>query len=176
MSNSWAGMVAKSITSKKRPKIFWNIFFSIGIFIVMIGMCLCFYQVVCERFSYDSEQLFVEYKNGCLTTDTDSFKIPKNDNQEIKIKKLLQYQYVEAGEKITLTISKISGDLLKVEHLDEVVYEVESTPITPIIIACIFLVFPILGFCIFMLVVVNIKSPGKRIAKFQNQFLLRFYK
>ena len=174
MSNSWSGFVAKSITSKKRPKSFWNIFFIIAIIIVLSVMCVFIYQVASEHFKHDSEQVFVEYKNGYLTTDSNSFKIHENDKQEIKISKLIQL--VDEGDKITLTISNLSGDLLEIKYLNEIVYKKEPIPIAPTVIMCVFLVFPMLGFFIFMLVVTNMKSPGKKIAKIQNQFLLKFYK
>ena len=174
MSNSWSGFVAKGITSKKRPKIFWNIFFTVLIFITLSAMSVFVYQLASEHYKHDSEQVFIAYKNGYLTTDVDSFKISKSDRQEIRIYNLIQS--VDTGEKITLTISNISGDLLEVEYLDELVYKKELTPIIPTAMACVFLVFPMLVFFIFMLVVTNMKSPGKQIAKIQNKFLLRFYK
>lgn len=44
------------------------------------------------------------------------------------------------------------------------------------IIALALLVCPLLGFCIFMLIVTNIKKPSKRIDKIQRTYLLRMHK
>ena len=48
--------------------------------------------------------------------------------------------------------------------------------VAPAIFAIVIFVCPLLGFCIFMLIVTNIKKPSKRIEKIQKQYLLRFYK
>ena len=37
-------------------------------------------------------------------------------------------------------------------------------------------VCPLIIFCIFMLVITNIKNPSKRIDKIQRKYMLRFYK
>ena len=173
MSNPWSGHVAKGIKSKKRPRIFWNVFFSIVIAVILLVMLIFAYQIASECLKYDSVQIFVEYENGYLITNVDSFEIHEYDKQEIEISKLLGM--VDTGEKITLTISRISGELLEVKYLNDVVYKKVPTPIIPTIVAMFLLVFPMLGFCIFMLIVTNIKNPSKRIDKIQSKFLLRFY-
>lgn len=174
MSNPWAGQLAKNITSKKRSRLFWNVFFSILILGVVFAMSCFVYQVVAERCTYDSEQIFIEYKNEWLTTDVSSFKIPESDKQEIKISNLTKI--VNSGETITMTVSSVSGELLEVKFQDDKVYKRQLTPIMPTVVVSIVLVIPMLAFMIFMLVVTNIKHPSKRIDKIQRQFLLRFYK
>ena len=37
------------------------------------------------------------------------------------------------------------------------------------------IIIPLLGYFVFMLVVTNIKNPGKKIDKLQREYLLRFY-
>lgn len=174
MSNPWSGMLAKSINSKKRSRTFWNMFFSLGIIIILTCMSVFVYQIMCDYSNYESEQIFIEYKDGHLVTDACSYEIPKVEKQEINIRELIET--VKNGEKITLSISKISGEVLEVKYLSKEVYKKERTPIIPTVVACVLLILPILSFFIFMLVVTNIKKPGKRIDKLQKKFLLRFYK
>ena len=174
MITPWAGQVAKHIMSKKRPRSFWNVFFSVGIFLILFFVSTPYFKMVSERVTYTTSQTFIEYKDGHLYTDVDSFKIPEQDQQEVEIITFLKA--VDNGDEITLTISKISGELLEVEFLNKVVYKKMPTPIAPTVIFSIILVLPILAFCVFMLVVTNIKHPGKRIDKIQKQFLLRIYK
>ena len=171
MSNPWSGMIAKTITSKKRSRLFWNLFFYSVIFVIALAMSVFVYQIVSDHSKYDEEQIFIEYKNGYLITDIASFKTPKNEEQEINIKTLIQS--VNSGDKICLTISKVSGDLLEVKHNNNSIYKKATTPILPTVLASFILVFPILGFCIFMLFVVNIKNPSEKIDKIQRRFLLR---
>ena len=101
MSNRWiAGQTAKLLTSKKRPRSFWNILYS----------CLTALVLLCGAY-------FV-------------------------------YQMCNGAEE-----QLVAG-----------------------IMALVLLVCPLLGFCIFMLVVTNIKNPSKKIDKIQRSYLLRIHK
>ena len=46
----------------------------------------------------------------------------------------------------------------------------------PFIALLAIFVCPLIIFCIFMLVITNIKNPSKRIEKIQRKYMLRFYK
>lgn len=94
-----AGNIAKAITSKKRPRRFWNIFFSSLIAVLLF---------------------IVTYLVYCICTS--------------------------------------SGEAL----------------ISVIVVLSVFVV-PAIGFCVFMLVVTNIKNPSRKIDKLQREYLLRFY-
>ena len=174
MSNGWlAGQIAKSVTAKKRPRWFWNVFFGILITLIVLSITYGFFQVAAHHFNHSEEHVFVEYKDQYLVTQTNSFVIVEEEKQDISIGRLLKK--VKSGNTIVLTVSDISDELLEVSYLDEVVYRRELSSMTVFIVFCFVLVFPILGFGIFMLVVTNIKNPSKRIDKIQSQFLLRFY-
>ena len=93
-----AGNIAKAITSKKRSRKFWNIFFSSSIAALV---------------------LLASY---------------------------MYYMCISSGEDMLLSIVLTS-----------------------------LIVIPLLGYFVFMLVVTNIKNPGKKIDKLQRTYLLRFY-
>lgn len=61
MSNPWAGKVAKSITSRRRSKSFWNSFFGIIIAIIVVAMSFFAYQAACDHLIYSTVQLY-----GCM--------------------------------------------------------------------------------------------------------------
>ena len=58
MSNWWAGQVAKGITGVKRPRAFWNIFFSGVIIIILMVMLVFIYQIMSDYSANESEQIF----------------------------------------------------------------------------------------------------------------------
>ena len=174
MVNPWAGKLAKDITSKKRTSTFWNIFFVVMILIILVCMACFIYQAISDRRAYSSVQSFVEYKDGRLVTDGATFNIPEAEKQEVRINKLTLK--VKTGDSITLKISNLSGELLEVQYDGDTVYKKEPTPIIPAMIMFPILILPILAFLVFMLVVTNIKSPGPKIKKIQDSYLLRFYK
>ena len=169
----WIGPCARSLGSKKRTRTFWNIFFIVSIVIVLFAMSCFVISVASDHLYYESEQMFVEYKNGILITDVGSFNVATEKNQEIKIDNLVKN--VNEGDNITVTVSKIKNQVLEVKCSDKVVYKKIPTPIMPTVIASAVLVIPMLVFFVFGLVVVNIKNPGKRIAKIQKKYILRFY-
>ena len=174
MSNGWvAGQIAKSITSKKRPRWFWNVFFGTCIALIVIGVLYIFGQTSVDYFKHSEAHVFVEYKENQLITESGSFKVVGEEKQDVSIRKLIKK--VKSGDTVILTISDISDELLEVKYSDEVVYKQKLSSMTVFIVFCFILVFPILGWGVFMLVVTNIKNPSKRIDKIQSQFLLRFY-
>ena len=69
MSNSWVGGLAKIITSRKRTKKFWNIFFVTIIMLILLALSAFLYQLVAENVTYQSEQTFIEYTDGQLITE-----------------------------------------------------------------------------------------------------------
>ena len=174
MSNGLvAGRIAKSITSKKRPRWFWNVFLGTLIAIIVITLSCGFIQVASDTFNHREEHIFVEYKENQLITESGSFKVVEEEKQDVSIRKLIKK--VKSGDTVILTISDISGELLEAKYLNDVVYKQKLSSMTVFIVFCFILVFPILGLVVFMLVVTNIKNPSKRIDKIQSQFLLRFY-
>lgn len=46
----------------------------------------------------------------------------------------------------------------------------------PFIALLAIFVCPLIIFCIFMLIITNIKNPSKRIEKIQRKYMIRFYK
>ena len=174
MSNPWSGKVAKSIASVRRPRSFWNVFFGVVIGVVLVGTTVLMLQILTDYVKYDAEQIFVEYKDGYLVTNTDTFKIPSVDKQEIKIDKLKGS--VAEGERIILTISKLSNELLEAKYNEKVVYKKTITPLVPALVGWLIVVFPMLVLCVFMLIITNIKKPGKRIERIQRKFILKIHK
>ena len=168
-----SGQIAKSITSKKRPRSFWNVFLGTLIALIVIPLSCGFMQVASDTFYHREEHIFVEYKENQLITEFGNFKIVEEEKQDVSIQKLIKK--VKSGDTVILAISDVSGELLEVKYLNDVVYKQKLFSMTVFIVFCFILVFPILGLCIFMLVVTNIKNPSKRIDKIQSEFLLRFY-
>jgi len=173
MGNPWSGKLAKSVCSKKRTRTFWNVYF--GVFLAVIFICMSgfSYQAASDYIKYEKEEIFVVYEDGYVITDLDSYKVVKEEKQDVDARKLVRD--VASGEKVHLTVSKLSGQLLEVKHLGKTVYKKELTPIAPTVIMTFLLVIPMISLCIFMLVVVNAKNPGKRIEKIQDRMVLKFY-
>ena len=175
MNYGWAGHVASGIASKKRPRIFWNIFWSVMIIGTCLAMLMFVYQASADRITYSTEQIFIEEDAGYLITDVDSFKLADKEKQEIRISVLTQNG--NSGDVIKLSISKLSGELIEVKNVENVtVYKKELTPIMPTVIASTVIVIPMLSLFVFMLIVTNMKHPKGKIKKFQDTFLLRIYK
>lgn len=174
MTNPLAGKIARDIAAKKRPRSFWNLFFSACILITLWGMSVFVYEISADRITYYSAQTFVEYKDGCLKTDIDSFKIPDPSMQEISIREFIKK--VNPGEEIELTISSLSHNIIEISYSKKIVYQKKINPIAPTVIGFIVLFIPMLSVFVFMLVVTNTKNPGPKIDKIQKQFLLRRYK
>ena len=174
MSSPWAGSVAKAITGRKRTRKFWNIFFIVIITIILVCLSIFLYQIACENMTHSCEQTFVEYTKGCLITDSGSYDIPVHREEKIEINKLMSA--LDKNDVITLVISDVSGKLISVMYGKKTVYKVSTIDVIPSLIAMTVIVLPVLAFCIFMLIVTNIKEPkSKRIDKLQSQFLLRSY-
>lgn len=173
MSHPWSGKLAKTIASKKRTRSFWNTFFIIGTTIIVIALSSLFYQLISECVVYESEQIFIDYVDGHLITDVSTFELPDDRKQVVTIDELTAT--VNKGDKIILTISDISGELIKASYNKKTVYQKTTIDVTTSMIGVSIVVMPVLTFCVFMLVVTNIKNPSKRIDKIQSKFLLRFY-
>ena len=174
MSNGWlAGQVAKTITGKKRSRKFYNVFLIIVLTVLTISfLYIAIFQILSDYTTYESEQIFIDYSDGYLQTNSDSFKIADDKSQEIKIRQLLLR--AEKGDNIRLKISSISGELIEIKYSGKVVYKVITTDIRAVISFFILLCFGY-GLVIFMLIVVNAKKPRKRIDKLQKKAILRFY-
>ena len=173
MSWIWTSNIAKSITERPRTRRFWNVFFALMVSIIAVGIFIFIYQVASENITYDSEQTFIEYEDGYFITDVDSFKIPKYEKQDVDIYKFLRT--VDPGEKVTLSISKLSGELIRVNFDDEIVYSQKVTEILPAILGWAILGLPMLGLIVFMWISVNIKNPSKKIDRFRRKYLLEFH-
>ena len=171
MSNPWSGKLAKSIMGKKRPRVFWNTFFGAMILITLIVSSIFLYQVISGCFKYDTEQVFIDYKDGYFITDVTEYELPKNPES----KNIMLIHRLNSGDKISLSVSSLSGELLEVRHLNDIVYQKAVTSIVSTVLVCLLLICPMLGILIFMLVAVNIKNPGKRIYKIQKELLLQMH-
>ena len=174
MSSPWAGPFARAVTSKKRTRKFWNVFFGIMITASVILMTAPFCLVISERCTYDREEIFVEYKDGVLATSVASYKVVEPGKQNVKINNLTKR--VEAGDKIELTISKVNGKLIEARHQNEVVYSIEMIPTMPALLFLIVVFLPLIGVMVFLWIVVNLKNPPKKLDKLQGEMVLRFYK
>ena len=69
MSNPWAGQMVKHITSRRRPRWFWNLFFGVAIFLILISFLFFIYNVLCDHSIYESEQIFIACQETNLITD-----------------------------------------------------------------------------------------------------------
>ena len=128
------------------------------------------YNIACDYAKDVSKQVYVDYCDGYLVTKNNTYEIAEYENQEVKIKELIQT--VKPNDEIEVSVSKINGDLIEVNCLEKTVYKKELFSIVSFVIAAIILIIPMLSLCIFFLVVTNIKNPNKRIAKIQSKYLL----
>ncbi len=173
MSWIWTSKIAKSITKGPRTRRFWNVFFSLMVSIIAVGIFIFIYRVASENITYDTKQTFLEYEDGYFITDVDSFKIPKYEKQDIDIYNFLRT--VDPGEKVTLSISKLSGELINVTYNEKTVYSKKVIELLPAILGWAILGLPMLGIIVFMWISVNIKNPSKKIDRFRRKYLLEFH-
>ncbi len=168
-----AGKVAKIIYDKKHTRLYWNVVFGVFILIIIIVFLAFLFQFMCDRMSYEESRAYVEYKDRRLITDGASFDIPDLDKQEVDIKFLTKN--VKEGDELILKISSITGELLEARKEQKIVYK--KAVIDPVanFVGWLLLGFPILVLCVFMLVVTNIKKPGRLIDKLQRTYLIRHY-
>lgn len=173
MNGYWAGQTAKIITSKKKTKQFWNLFYSSALLIICCVLFIFVFQIFCENNTYEAKQIFIEYTDNHIITDTSTFKIAEANKQEIKIHRLTQN--VEKGDTIVLIISKITGDLLEIKYQETVVYRKTQIDSSSVLGAAI-VTLPMILLCIFMLIITNMKNPNKWVRDYQDKYILRFYK
>ena len=171
MSNPWTGKLAKAITATKRTRKFWNIFCAIIVFIILFGLSSFIYQVCSDYMRYDIEEIYVEYRDKILITNSSSFEIAEYNDQEVKITKL--HEVVKKGEKIVLSISKISKELMEVKYQNQTVYKKNTASV----VGGVVLLLPIVAVIAFFWIAINVKNPkSKLINQLQKELMLRFYK
>ena len=169
MGNPWAGPLAKAVVNKKRGRTFYTVFFSVCLLVVLVCSSFFIYRTVCDYITISTNATYVDCKNGKFTTENTVYELAPYDNQEIKASAITNK--VKKGDDVTLVLSKVEGTLIEIKHNEVSVYKRELVPIwlgAPIFIIAISLY-------VFMLIVTNIKNPGKRIDKLQSLYLLRFY-
>lgn len=167
MSNAWlSGSIARSITAQKRSRLFWNLFFSVPLILVIFLICMFVSQILNDYRILIVEQTYDKYENGYLYTDEEEFLIFSESNQEIKNNILTER--LQKGDRIQLTISAISRELLTVQFDGEVLYQANITSTTDIVVISLFFCVS-LSFIIFFFVVINIKTSNKKIRKIQRQ-------
>lgn len=150
----------------KKPRWIWNCFwgiilaFWIGLYIY--SSCVIFGGLV----TYQTEQIYENYVDGILYTNVDIYKIETNsDRIEIDISEFLEI--AQRGDSVQVTVSKISGELIAIQCDGKVLYKVSTAPTAawaqqPMLLSLI-------GICIFMLIVVNIKNPKGFVEKWQQE-------
>ena len=79
-------------------------------------------------------------------------------------------------DRKALCLSALSGLFLAIHFVLWFESLQHTTVASSTTIVCTEVIWVALGFCIFMLVVTNIKNPSKRIDKIQRTYLLRTYK
>ena len=172
MGNAWSsGQISKAFTNRPRPRYIWNLFlfFLLGVILCFVG--IFFYQVLEDYICYQTQQIYLDYRNEYLITNSDEFKIMEKDKQDINVNALIRN--VDIGEPIDLTIGTISGELLQVtSQSGQIVYKVSTIQVETII-ALLVLVFPIIAILVFLIIAVNVKRPKGPMEKFQRKYLLR---
>lgn len=172
MSNPWSGMFTKTILSKRRSRKFWNIFLISILVIIVFSLSSLSYVLLNDYYVETKEYTFISYENNFVITNERSFEVARKDRQEIEISRLVNR--VSSGETVEITIGKITKELIEIKFNKETVYKKELVPILPNVLGCIFLIFPVLTFLVFLFIVVNIKKvPNKFIDNLQKKMILR---
>ena len=167
-----AGGIAKTICSKKRTKTSWNIFI-ISLLLVYLGVIslLTYGELSDQYIQHTEEYTFFQCNRDILITQTEQIEI-EDKNQAIEISNALAR--VKMGDKITITTSHYSNSVTKIQHSDEILYEIEIDNTLDVIL--LWLVFLLVGVPLsFMLYGVNSKKQKKWILKFQKQYVLIFH-
>ena len=166
-----SGQIAKLIASKKRTRKFHNIFWGGTALIVLLFSVYFFLKILPDHIVQIEEQTFVQYENGKLITEESTLDL-SNYGEKIYISNLINT--IKCGDKIKTTTSLLTGELIEIEYDNVAVYRKRIEPLTPLIIAYCICILPALIFTIFMLIVLNIKKPGKFVDKIQRKILLQF--
>ena len=174
MSNSWSGKIAKTIGAKKHSKRYWNTLFSTVTLIIIVVFSVFAFHFMCDHISYEESHIFVEYKDKRLITATAIFDIPERELQEVVIGQLTES--VKSGDELFLKLSVISGELLEARKVQKIVYKKAVIDPVSAFVGWLLLGLPMLGLCVFMLIVTNIKNPGKRLLKLQKSYMIMIYK
>lgn len=147
----------------KKPRWIWNVFWGAllafwSIFYIYSTMIL-----ISGVFSYQTVQIYEKYEQGYLYTDVDAFEI-ETEMVEVDISNFLVS--AKSGDRVRLTISRITGELIKIQLNECVLYEL------PLIPSAIWIQQPLclllLGCGVFMVVVVNLKNPKGYLKKLQH--------
>ena len=150
----------------KKPRwiwsCFWGIFLAVYIGLYIYTSCIVFGGLV----TYQTEQIYEKYADGIFYTNVDIYKIDTNsDLIEIPISEFLLF--AERGTSAQFTVSKISGKLYEIQCDGKVLYKVSTAQTAAWVQQPLFL--SLIGICIFMLIVVNIKNPKGFVEKWQQE-------
>ena len=174
MSTAWrAGQLAKALTSRRRPRKVWNAIFCFCIAVYLLGVSMVTYAFLEGHWFQVSTDIYVKCEDGCLITNEHKIEIPEVKHQDIPFSTLLRT--VETGDRIRLKISSVSGELLEVAYQGNVIYRTIQTTLG-VYVAFLCLFFSFTGLVIFLLVVINMKHPSRRLQKIQDKFIIRYYK
>ena len=162
MSSYRAGIIAKSISSKKSTVVY-NILWSTVILVAIFAVIMTVISYVSDNNCYETSEIYSKYENNCLYFNDLKFKLPEKSSQQIKVDTLLNN--VPQNADVQLKIAQNSNKLLEVQYSGTVVYRGTITTKASVIIASALCLVAV-SFSVLMLVATNIKNPkGKFIKK-----------
>ena len=166
--NYWKYSLIREILGKKRSRLFWNILFGSVVVILICCAVIPGYRLLSENIVYESEEVYLCYEDGKITTESGSYKI---EGEESYIKRSVGM--IESGELIKLTISSISGEIIRIDYLDIPAYEKECIPVVVNIIG-LFFVMCFAFLVILLIYAINTKKRGKFIDKIRKDHVFSF--
>lgn len=159
-------LVSRTMMAKKHPRYIWNVF-CIVLFLVVLSMFIfVLYQLLCEYICYQTTQIYVSHDEKSIYTNLATFALPTDGDIQIN-----DIQSLTPGNNVVLTVSSLSGEIVKISSNEIVVYQISQVSLGIIIVATIYFVvmFTLIGF---MLYVVNAKHPRGLVRKIQRQIEL----
>ena len=166
--NYWKYSLIRQILGKKRSRLFWNILFGSVVVILICCAVIPGYRLLSENIVYESEEVYLCYEDGKITTESGSYKI---EGEKSYIKRSVGI--IESGELIKLTISSISGEIIRIDYLDIPAYEKECIPVVVNILE-VLLMLLFAALLTLIIYAINTKKRGRFINSIRKQFMFSF--
>ena len=132
----------------------WNIIGGAAALILILFFVLKVFDALNGKITYQTEQTFISFETNYVVTNSDEYLLSIKEN--ILVDKL--ETTLESGDKIVLTVSKWTGDLMEISSNGELVYQVKQASWNEIIYEIVIFVGLSALFAVFFYSI-NAKNP-----------------
>ena len=152
----------------RRLRYEWNLF---CIAIAIFALFFCYFlgrEMLCEIVYYESECTHISYDGEILVTDSETFSVSSDDS--IYMNNLSES--LETGDKITVKVSKISGEVLEILSGGDTVYKFSDFA-WPFILFVVIFLGALITVVVLAFYTVNAKKPRGPFAEIQEAIILK---